>query len=324
MDTGNYFPVSFRFRVLFVSFGPENCGAQKLFRPRSTFNTNASTTLHDKVKSQATNRASPVFMSSNSSFTVRVYNCSILIETPSSEVYSLLDRHILPSLPRLETVAARPDIYVRVIQTDDQLHLSIQGSPVKSTSTAKDLIVPLIKVLDDEIIARLDTLRAIHSGAVVWAERAILLPGSTHSGKSSLVAELVRRGATYFSDEFALIDPDGCVHPYPRPLLLRNGLPRQVPVLPEKLNASVGNAAAPVGWIFALRYEPDCSWQVVPVPQSEAVLTLLKNTPHFLAESPGMLESFQKVASGAKCYAGRRPDVVQAADEILRSIQDSA
>lgn len=258
-----------------------------------------------------------------SSFTVRVYNCSIVIEAPGSEVCSILDRFILPSLPRMEGTVANPDIRVRVVQEGEQLHLSIQDFLVKSASKAKDLIVPLIKVLDDEVVARLDPLRAIHSGAVLWGDRAVLLPGSTHSGKSSLVAELVRRGATYFSDEFALIDPEGWVHPYPRPLLLRNGLPRQVPVLPGEFNASVGNAPARVGWIFALRYHSDSGWDVAMMPQGEAVITLLKNTPHFLVETPGMLESFERAAAGARCYAGERPDAVQSVDEILRLIHSS-
>jgi hypothetical protein len=31
------------------------------------------------------------------------------------------------------------------------------------------------------------------------------------------VAELVRAGATYYSDEFAVLDSRGRVHPFPRP-----------------------------------------------------------------------------------------------------------
>ena len=33
--------------------------------------------------------------------------------------------------------------------------------------------------------------------------------------------ELVRRGCVYFSDEYALIDSQGLVHPYPRALQVR-------------------------------------------------------------------------------------------------------
>ena len=49
----------------------------------------------------------------------------------------------------------------------------------------------------------------VHAGVVAWKGRALLLPGSSGSGKSSLVAELVRAGATYYSDEYAVLDERG-------------------------------------------------------------------------------------------------------------------
>ena len=52
----------------------------------------------------------------------------------------------------------------------------------------------------------------VHSGVVGWKNQAILFPGLTFTGKSSLVAELVRAGATYYSDEFAVVDSNGWVH----------------------------------------------------------------------------------------------------------------
>ena len=35
------------------------------------------------------------------------------------------------------------------------------------------------------------------------------------------MAELLRAGATYYSDEFAVFDARGRVHPYPKPLSIR-------------------------------------------------------------------------------------------------------
>jgi hypothetical protein len=148
----------------------------------------------------------------------------------------------------------------------------------------------------------------------------LLLPGATHAGKSSLVAELLRRGATYFSDEYALIDPQGRVHPYPRPLLLRNGCPEQFPVLAGECNAPVGDAPAPVGWILSLDYQPARTWAIEAVPQSEGLLTLLRNTPHVLADLPDIVGSFQRAVAGATCYTGRRTEAKDAADEIFRLV----
>jgi hypothetical protein len=191
---------------------------------------------------------------------------------------------------------------------------------VVSDCRAIGLVPDLIRVLDEAVLQRLTTLRAVHAGTVLWGERALLLPGGTHAEKSSLVAELLRHGATYFSDEYALIDSDGLVHPYPWPLLVRNGRPEQVPILPSECNASVGEAPAPVGWILSLQYLSGCTWSVAAITQSEALLTLLRNTPHILAESPEMVRVFERAVTGATCYAGHRNEAADAVDQILRLV----
>src|SRR5262249_48159665 len=61
----------------------------------------------------------------------------------------------------------------------------------------------------------------VHAGVVGWRDRAIVLPGHSFSGKTTLVATLVRAGATYYSDEYAVFDRQGKVYPYARPLSLR-------------------------------------------------------------------------------------------------------
>jgi len=239
-----------------------------------------------------------------------------------AEAYATLERFVFPSLPRMVDAREPPDISVRVARVADQFHLSVDDVVAASASQIISLVPDLIRVLDEAVVQRLTTLRAVHAGVVVWGERALLLPGVSHAGKSSLVAELLRHGATYFSDEYALIDSEGRVHPYPRPMLLRNGSPDQVPVLPSECNASVGDAPAPVGWILSLEYQPLGAWSVAAVSQSETLLTLLRNTPHALAESPGMVGTFQRAVAGATCYAGRRTEAADAADHILHLISN--
>ena len=62
----------------------------------------------------------------------------------------------------------------------------------------------------------------VHAGVVGYRGRGILLPGRSFAGKSILVRELVRAGAQYYSDEYAVLDSAGGVHPYPRPISIRN------------------------------------------------------------------------------------------------------
>jgi hypothetical protein len=232
----------------------------------------------------------------------------------------MLERYTFPSLPRIANATDKPDISVRVVRVADQLQLLADDVVVASAGRAMSLVPDLIRVLDHAVLLRLTRWRAVHAGAVLWGERALLLPGGTHAGKSSLVAELLRRGFTYFSDEYALIDSEGLVHPYPRPLLLRNGRPEQVPMLPGECSASVGEVPASIGWILSLQYLPGCTWSVAAITQSEAVLTLLRNTPHVLAESPEMVRVFERAVTGAICFAGRRNEAADAVDQVLRLV----
>ncbi len=56
----------------------------------------------------------------------------------------------------------------------------------------------------------------MHAGVVGWRGRAILIPGRSGTGKTSLVAALVEQGAVYYSDDYAPIDADGRVRSYAR------------------------------------------------------------------------------------------------------------
>src|SRR5437870_1321145 len=40
----------------------------------------------------------------------------------------------------------------------------------------------------------------VHAGVVGWNGKAILIPGMSQSGKTTLVRQLIRAGATYYSD----------------------------------------------------------------------------------------------------------------------------
>src|SRR5262249_208611 len=62
----------------------------------------------------------------------------------------------------------------------------------------------------------------VHAGAVGWQGQAIVIPGRSFCGKTTLVSALVRAGATYYSDEFTVFDAQGRVHPYPLPLSIRD------------------------------------------------------------------------------------------------------
>src|SRR5438270_1934455 len=103
----------------------------------------------------------------------------------------------------------------------------------------------------------------VHAGVVGWRGRAILIPGRSFTGKTTLVAELVRAGADYYSDEYAVLDDAGLVHPYARPLALRReGEPgAREKVSAGSLGGREGTRPLKVCMVVFSRYEPGARWR---------------------------------------------------------------
>lgn len=253
-------------------------------------------------------------------FGVSAFDVNIRVEADSLDALAVFDRYIFPSLPRVDLARIEPDLSFRIAQVGDEFHLLFDGSDRASATDAVHLIPHLFHQLDDMVIRRLTSLKAVHAGAVVWGGKAIIMPGSTHSGKSSLVAELLRNGAAYLSDEFALIDAVGMVHAYPRPILTRNGDGFQSALLPAECGAQIAETPVPTGWILTLAYHAEASWAVEEVSQSVALISLLRNTPHAMVDSPEMLPAFERAVAGAACFTGRRGEASTAAKAILEWI----
>ena len=253
-------------------------------------------------------------------FKVRAFACDIQVEATQPDVYAVLKRYVFPSLPKYDRSEELADLLIQVSVVEDQFELRVNDMAVATAADPLLLVPDVIRALDEAVLQRLTTMRAVHAGVVQWGDRVLLLPGITHAGKSSLVAELLRRGATYFSDEYALIDAEGLVHPYPRPLLVRNGRPDQSPLLAGECNAPVGFAPAPVGWVLSVTYGSTSEWSITEIPQSIGLLALLGNTPHALSDSPELVDVFRRAIAGASCYVGKRNEAAHAADHIVRLI----
>lgn len=158
----------------------------------------------------------------------------------------------------------------------------------------------------------------VHAGVVGWRGRAIVLPGTSMSGKSRLVAELIRAGATYYSDEYAVLDATGHVHPYARPLSLRqDGLSqlRRYPV--EALGAQAGRRPLPVGLVVLASYRPGARWQPRPLTAGRGALALLNHAVAARSATARVMAAIGEVAKVARFRAGPRGEAEETARLIL-------
>lgn len=159
----------------------------------------------------------------------------------------------------------------------------------------------------------------VHAGVVARGERALLLPASTHAGKSELVAALLRAGAAYASDEFAVLDGDGRVHPYPRPLSLRRPQPRDVPV--AELGAPVATGPLEAAAIAFVRYEPGAQFAPQPLSAGAAALRLLEHAGQARAHAVRVVAALERAAAGAVLVEGERGEAADAAPALLALLE---
>ena len=161
----------------------------------------------------------------------------------------------------------------------------------------------------------------LHAGVVAWEDRALLLPGTSHAGKSTLVAELVRAGATYYSDEFALLDSEGRVHPFTRDIRMRRpGAPDQVPLPLKQLDGRAGTGPLRVSMVVFAEFAEHARWAPEAVTPGRAVLELLlHSTP--VQRTPGRtLATLSATMRHARAWRSQRGEATVAARSLLAAL----
>lgn len=194
--------------------------------------------------------------------------------------------------------------------------LLADGARIAESAQLHEILALLESVLHFHVAVAARTRLFVHAGVVGWKGGAIVLPGRTHAGKSSLVAALVRAGATYYSDEYAVLDDDGFVHPFARALAIRDDTGRVRRVDPRTIGA-VGDAPLPVTQVIATRYVEGGSWHGAPMSPGETVLALFDNTLAARSRSADALRILAAVARQAPGIRGERGDAAAAVEQIL-------
>jgi hypothetical protein len=163
----------------------------------------------------------------------------------------------------------------------------------------------------------------VHAGVVGWKGRAIVIPGRSYSGKSTLVAELVRAGATYYSDEYAVFDSRGQVHPFSKPLEIREeGSRKQSRVDVGELGGQAGVKPLPVGMVIMTRYKQGAHWRPRKITTGKGVLELLFNTVSARRDPEQALATLQRVAAQASVLKGVRGHASTVVPAILKRMSN--
>lgn len=163
----------------------------------------------------------------------------------------------------------------------------------------------------------------VHAGVVGWKGQAIVIPGRSYSGKSTMVAELVRAGATYYSDEYAVFDARGRVHPFSKPIELREeGKFQQTKVTVAELGGQSGTKPLPVGLVLMTQFKSGARWRPRKLSPGKGVLEMLFNTVSARRSPERALTTLRLVASQAALLKGVRGNATDVVDLLLKRLEE--
>jgi hypothetical protein len=158
----------------------------------------------------------------------------------------------------------------------------------------------------------------IHAGAVARGGHAIIFPGQSFSGKTTLTAAMVRAGAMYLSDEFAVLDEHGRVHPYPKRLSLRSEAgTSQVDTHAHELGGEVADTPLPVGLAVLTSYRAGAEWRPKRLSCGQGALMFLGHAVQARTRPQATMQAIKRALEPALILTGERGEADDLADELL-------
>jgi hypothetical protein len=214
-----------------------------------------------------------------------------------------------------------PDAEFRIVLRDGRYALLDGRKRIVTASSAERLLELMESVVHHAVAQAARRRLFVHAGVVAWNGRAIVIPGRTMTGKSTLVAALTRAGAEYYSDEFAVLDGAGLVRPYAKRLSLRRPAGAPERPLPEELGGRRGHAPVPLGLVVVTRHQRGRRWQPRPISQAEAMMALFANTVLARVRPRYALATLKRAVDGCGGIEGPRGSADEAAHGILSRLE---
>lgn len=193
----------------------------------------------------------------------------------------------------------------------DGVYRVLLGEGEMLSSRDLDLALFMLGELVHDLVAYNATVGVFVKGAAVLVDgRGVLILGPALSGRSTLLDELVRAGASYWSDRYVVLDRDGRLMRFGEPQAGADGVPGAGP--------REAHGAPEVGLVVLTQYRPDAVWEPERGTAAEAMLALLEQavpTRDRAAETMGVV---RRATEGAVFVQGERGEAAQVAGLLLR------
>ncbi len=262
-------------------------------------------------------------MRSNKRLCLEAYGNAITIESESDLILALLCNELKRAIPCVRPIPQASEktlLRYRIVQEPGGMVSFFEaGSIVASLVTLDFAADQICTVARLKIAEHAVGMTFLHAGVVRWGDKAIVLPAQSNQGKTSLVVELVRRGALYYSDEYAVFDREGYVHPFSKPVSVREDpeSPLQNDYDVEVFGGRKGTEKAEVAMIVFTSYSSGSEWSPKKLTPAADVLEMVKHCVPIRRNPEASLEALRNVANSAPAFASPRGEAKTASQNII-------
>lgn len=253
----------------------------------------------------------------------KAYGVSVGIEFPADFSSDELIKTITDSIPLnseiIRPTEAKQNFKIRnkknnklTLQKNDETKLTVENK------------IQLLERLESQIrltVAEHAVSKVfIHAGVVCLKNRAIIIPARSFKGKTTLVVELVKAGATYYSDEYAVADENGFIYPFPKTLSVRGIIDdyTQLERTVEFYGGRAGSKPIRTGIILVSEFIKKSHWKPQLISQGEAVLELINNTIPIRNRPEFSLNILNKLANDAVSIKTKRGEAKRFAGKLIK------
>lgn len=261
-------------------------------------------------------------------FYLESYGVRIRFEVENKEIESLTRqiarRALVNRLRFSESGSEKVNHWFKVYSASGGLIFEDETGPSSVFSDLSNFEANLNSMIRVHVGAMAKNWVFVHCGVVAWNGKAILIPGHSRQGKTTLVAELVRAGAAYYSDEFAVLDADGLVHPFERDLSVRiNDEKETIAVLSLSLGAVSGEQPVPAGMVILTAYTLGGHWEPERVSLGEGILETVPNVLPVRSNTEFSLKVLNTAFSRAIIVKSERGEARELAPQILLYFEET-
>lgn len=238
----------------------------------------------------------------------------------ANKLFEVANRAMLGKCKVLDAflVEAEHEFVIRESQ-DGKYEFTSVGEYTTGSGGLRETLELFVRILRIKVSQFAKNWVFVHAGVVSWGGKAIIIPGDSGSGKTTLVAECVRRGALYYSDEYAVLSPDGLVHPFARALSITNGGRKWsedgIPV--EKLGGRAATEPLAIGAVVLTGYEPGAVWNPERLTPGNGIIEVIPHTIPMTINADFSLQVLKSALSRAIILKGVRGEASDLAFELF-------